>query len=269
MTETEILDFIYNYFSENRRKLYPLINDFHQNPIVVKTLGDEFDDTIKNPFTTNSYSSRKKRNSKTKRAENIKPALNRNDFHRNNEDYLNSGQELHLCSIWTNWFLPLFFIETTYEFIDNKKKINQYGPIVLTDKYELDIINKILKILANNGYQRLENEFTNRRIKGISTDCSEKNNATIFECLFSDLHFPTNHVRRSIKSTKKSVNEKPELSIKEYLDENREVVIREAEIYHNAHSPLKITFDKNNKIIETESRGKLNGKRNKIIKIKY
>lgn len=47
----------------------------------------------------------------------------------------------------------------------------------------------------------------------------QKNNVTIFECLFSDLHFPTNHVRRSIKSTKKSVNEKPELSIKEYLDE--------------------------------------------------
>lgn len=283
MTETDILDFINNNFKENRAKLFQLINGFHQNPITIKTLGNEFANSIKNPFTTNSYSSRNIRNSKTKRKEigdisevwtfclneNIVPTLNVKDFDWDFVDYLKSGQELHLCRIWTNWFLPIFYLETTYEFIDTKKKVNQFGQINLTNKHELGTVNSILEILNKNGYQRLENEFVNRRIKGVSTDFSEKNNATIFECLFSDLCYPTKHIRRNIKSRKKSVNEKPQLSFTEYLDENRDVVSREAEIYQNAYSPLTITFDKYNKIIETESRGKLNGKTNKIIRIKY
>jgi hypothetical protein len=43
----------------------------------------------------------------------------------------------------------------------------------------------------------------------------------------------------------------------------------EVKIYHNAYSPLTITFDKHNKIIETESKIKLYSKTYKIIKIKY
>ncbi|GAB2809290.1 hypothetical protein [Ferruginibacter profundus] len=284
ITEAEIVKFINDHFKADRKKLIQKINNFLKAPLPTNELQKTFTQKLKIPFKGQTFSSGKIRNNNTKKSEvgdisdiwtfclntDIKvDTKNKKLFDWDFEDYLNTGKEVHLCRLWTNWFLPVYYLETTYEFTDRKKKFNQYGRIPLADKKEIEIVKKIIGILDNKNYIKLDTLFLNKKLKGISTDCSESKNATIFECLFSDLCMPTEHIRKSIRKNSKTNTQKPELSFTDYLDDQRQVILSEAEIYHNSLSPITIKFDKEYKITETESRGNLNGKKYSTIKIKY
>lgn len=281
MKNEEILNFILTNFSNNRRNLLPKINEYLASPLSGRQLKDEITKKIKIPFRIASFSSEEKRTVRTKRSEigdisdiytfclnfDITKHYERDDIDWDFKGFLKAGKELHLCTLWVNWVIPVYYIETTYEFVDIKGKFNQWGRVKLTDEREKRIVESIGRILGQKAYRSLELDFLKVNIDGVSTDCSEKNNATIFECLFSDLNVPLQHIRKNIRKKKNS--KYPELAFTEYLSDNRERQYLEAEIYHNAYSPLTIKFDQNNKIIETESRGTLSSKKHKTIKLLY
>ncbi|MCU0437707.1 MAG: hypothetical protein MUC49_07300 [Raineya sp.] len=273
MDKDKIIEFIEENFRNKRKKLIEKINTFHTNTYLSE-IHQEFEQNIKIHWRAKSYSPHKPKITNVGDISNIYTfylnegliVKDKNNVDWDFNEYLKSGEELHICQVWVNWFLPIYYLETTYEVINNRKKYIQYGKINLLDKNEIKIVTDIKAILNQKKYQLLDNqEFLNQIVKGVSTDCTEKNEATIFDCLFSDLIKPTLHCRKFLNKK----NKIPQLSFVEYLDENRQVSRIEAEIYHNGLSPITITFDKNYKIIETESRGKLNGKKYKTIKTKY
>ena len=188
---------------------------------------------------------------------------NENNFDWDFEKYLNSGKELHLCTIWFNWFLPVYYMETTYEFIDKKNKFNQFGKIELTDQNEINIVKKIEKLFLNKNQTKLDLEFLNKQMENISTDCSQNKKATIFDCIFSDIKHPSKHIRKSLGNRKNKKMEYPEFLFTEYLDDNRKRIFLQAEIRKNNMflNPLKIVFDTENNIIETQGCVKSNVKK--------
>ncbi len=279
-TEKQILNFIDENFKNGRKNLLPKINEFllDQNSTII--LNADFKNKIKLPFHSESFSSVEIRNSKTNKGEigDISDiwifCLNQDVFETYNNgnidwdfsSYLKKGKELHICKLWVNWFLPVYYLETCYEFIDNKNGFEQFGTLTLNEANEIKIVKNIMGILEKRNYTRLGLNFLNTKLKGISTDCSEFKNASIFDCLFSDIVYPTEHVRKSIPKKKESVY--PEFSFKEFLNDNRERTHLEAEICQD-YNTLSLKFDNANKIVESISRGKLNGTKYKAIKIRY
>lgn len=277
MKENEIIDFIYENFSKGRKKLIPKINEFLLNNECTQNFKEKFTELENIPYVLSSYSSDKLRNSKTKSSEvgdisdiwtfclNSKflEGCKEGNLYCKIDESINKGNEIHTCKVWINWFLPIYYIETTYELRDKKKGIEQFGNLKLEDKIEIDNYKKILKALESLNYKKLELSFLNTKLKNISTDCSERKNATIFECLFSDLVYPTRHIRKKIN--KKTKSTLPSIAFTEYLDINRDLEYIEADIYHHGLSSINLTFDRENKLIQILSRkGKIEKKKNEI-----
>ena len=281
MNNTDILEFIHTNFSNGRLNLLPKINAYLANPVTGTRLFDDVSKHITTPFRASSYSSGNPRNLLTKKDtigdiadiyifclnDDIDLYNSREDFDWDFTSFLRTGKELHLCTLWVNWFLPVYYIETSYELVNRKKRYRQYGRVVLSDEKEQQIVDSIERILLENKYHRLDLDFLQETMHGISTDCSEKKRATIFECLFSDLCVPAKHFRRI--TPKGNSSQYPELSFIEYLDDQRERLSLEAEIYHNGYSPLTIEFDNDNRIIQTVSRVKNRGKKRSAIILRY
>jgi hypothetical protein len=281
MKEEEIIEFIYDNFTNGRKKLFPKINKFLLNDDCTQILKREFGKLENIPFILGSHSSDNLRNSRTKSSEIgdicdiwtfcLNPYLledcKEEILYYKIEESVNKGNEIHICKVWTNWFIPVYYVEITYEFKDKKKGIEQYGELEINDKNEIENYQNVINILTNLGYQKLDLPFLDTKLKNISTDCSESKNATIFECLFSDLVYPSRHIRKEIY--KKSKSKLPKMSIIEHLDKNRDLKLIEAEIFNNGYSSLNLIFDNESKLTQLISRGgKIEKKKNEIT-IKY
>lgn len=263
----EVIKFISKNFENNRKLLIPEINKYLTNPLKSIDFKNEIEN-IKIPYRIDSFSSNEKRTQKTNKGRigdisdiytfclnsDIFEFYNENNFDWEFEKYLKSGKELHLCTIWFNWFLPIYYLETTYEFIDKKNRFNQFGKIELNDENEINIVDKIEKLFLSKNHTKLDLEFLNKQMENISTDCSNNKKATIFDCVFSDIKHPSKHIRKSLGNPKNKKIEYPEFLFTEYLDDSRKRIFLEAEIRKNNMflNSLKIVFDTENNIIETQ-----------------
>ncbi|MCL9805480.1 hypothetical protein NAT51_08100 [Flavobacterium amniphilum] len=254
-------------FTDNRKLLIPKINEYLSNPSKSIDLKNEIE-SLGIPYRVDSFSSNERRTPKTDKGRigdisdiytfclnaDIYAFYDETNFDWDFKKYLNSGKELHLCTIWYNWFLPVYYMETTYEFIDKKNKFNQYGTTTLTDKNEIDIVQKIDHLFLGKNHSKLDLEFLNKQFGDVSTDCSEKKKASVFDCIFSDIKLPSKHIRKSLYNRKNKKTEYPEFVFTEYLDDNRKRIFLEAEVTKNNRllNPLKIVFDTENNIVEAE-----------------
>ncbi len=279
MKENEIIAFIYENFPKGRKKLFPKINEFISNDVCTQKFKKIFYNLGNLPCTLSSHASHKLRNSRTKSNEvgdicdiwtfclnpNLLAGSKEENLYYKIDESVNKGHEIHICRVWINWFLPVFYVETTYEFKNKKKGFEQFGELIIVDKHEIENYKKIVDALYGLGYQKLDLQFLNTKLEGISTDCSASKNATIFECLFSDLTYPSKHIRKKIYRKSKL----PTLSLIEHLDENRNLKYIEAEIYNIGFSSLNLTFDNKNNLTKILSRGGKIEKQKGEISIKF
>lgn len=252
--KNKILDFINYNFENNRKILISKINEYLISPGRTNLFSKEFKEHIETPFHFQSLNSIKKNRKKNEIGDisdvwtfYLNEDLNQIEVINECEDwdcesYLKKGKELHLCKLWINWFLDVYYIETSYH--KKTKSIEENGTLILNLEYEKIIYSKLLKILEVHNLEKLDINFLNLKIKNIKTDCND--DPTIFDCLFSDIIHPTKN-SRTIRKKISTI----EIILVENLDENKEVLNRQMMFGNGNYNLHRIDFDKKNKITKT------------------
>ena len=250
----KILDFINENFANNRKVLKSKIDEYLIAPYKTINFNDEFKKKITTPIYFQSLNAIKKKRKRNEIGdisdvwtfylnEDLKQIEVINEYEDwDCENYLKKGKELHLCKVWINWFLDIYYIETSYHKKSNS--IEENGKLTLNLEYEKEIFSQILKILNGNNLEKIEINFSEYKIKNVKTDCND--NPTIFDCLFSDIIHPTKNSR----TIRKKISD-IEVIILENLNEKREVLNKQMMFGNGNYNNFRIDFDNTNKIIRT------------------
>lgn len=282
MKHENIIQFIELHFRNKKERLIPMIDGFLKNSTFSQDFDALFEAHVPAPRQYDCYNSEKKKRKVSELGDisdiwtfiltkDIKisyPNFTEKGFWCE-EDFLGKGGEIHFCQVWINWFLKFYYIEPYYRVNDIANNTEQGGNLVIEDADEQHIFDSIIASLQSVGYTGLEKECLMQTMKGITTDCSVKNNATIFDCLFSDILYPMKHTRIFKEPiTISGIT----FSIKEYLDTNRNVIEKEMKIWQDKlFTPVVITFNAQNKVDKVMHYGLIDGKKatQKMVKHGY
>lgn len=193
----EMLEFINQNFSNNRKLLREKANIFLKDPHVTNLFYNEFE-KVNAVVHFQSLSSETDKFSKEEIGdisdvwnfylnENIHE-VDTNEGYKDwdFEKYLEKGKPLHCCKVWINWFLKIYYIQT-FE-VMRKGKVETYNILKIVDPYEKEKYNLILNIMKENGYEEITDDLALIKLRSVSTDCND--DPTVFDCLFSDIIHP-------------------------------------------------------------------------------
>lgn len=250
----EVLKFIYENFKDKRKILKPKLNLYLKNPEKSIRFENEFRNKIKCNFGFESYNSIKNYRKNNEFGdicdiwtfvlnEELKGQFDNLEMNRlglSLDEYLKSGKELHICKVWINWFIDVCFVQNIYQ--KNTKTIQEDRVLTNLTLYEEKLYNDILDILKNQNCTILSFPLLKEKINGIQTDCQK--NPTIFQCLFSDIIYPTSNT----KKIRKKIGDIEVILIENY-NSNLEPLKKEIMFGNGNYNAYRIDFDNKNKII--------------------
>lgn len=273
MNQAEILSFIQEQFIPDRKKLIPLLQSFQWKNSVLEKICTNIQDQVKRPIQgfCDMYDDRK--NKFAQNDYDLEDLGDISDFYIfllnpeiqevddwSFEGYFQKNKEIHLCYLGINWFLPVYYLHTSYEKGVNYGIFYQSGPLKKLSEYEQHFIQQIDSILESFNYQKLESDFLKKRIPGALTDISEKD-ASVYDCLFSDIYLHQDeHIRTNLLRFNDPYQSQVTNSIKEYLNDDFELTRTERTLnYHNTGSIITIITYPNSKTSEVICKGYIDG----------
>jgi len=220
MKTKDIFEFIQDNFVPNRTNLIPLLKkvDVNDKTLLeifdgVKALGRPFEDrTGFNEKTLENINSENPDLENLGDISDIYIVLLNKELNDTNFDFEDDKEywncELHYAKIWINWFLPVYYIETIYDNFYEDDRIMEIGRLIELDKFEIELVNKIRKIIEIQGFSLVDSKLIHQKITGARTDCSFDTDATIFDCLFSDAitDYPFKLIKRKRLKEKDDLN---------------------------------------------------------------
>lgn len=100
------------------------------------------------------------------------------------------------CVVWASVLLPYYAIDTYCIIYTPKAGEFEIYPYTPSTKREKKILSQIRDIMKEHGFSRMTKKLAKRKVSKAITDLREKGEATVFDCLFSDIHcYEENHVR--------------------------------------------------------------------------
>ncbi|HBE21087.1 MAG TPA: hypothetical protein DDW51_26690 [Cyanobacteria bacterium UBA11367] len=107
---------------------------------------------------------------------------------------LHEDGEIRICKIWINWFLPVYYIECSSLKGHHQGKWLEFQKII-PENDEFLLVKNIEEVLIKLRYKKLDSDDLEEIIPEVTTDCTDIGEATLFNCLFSDVHLPlkSNH----------------------------------------------------------------------------
>lgn len=250
----DINRFIEEVFSKSK-VLKSSINAFLFNPEKTILFNEAFVSNVAVPIHFQSLNSIKKR----KKGEYgdisdvwtfyLNPELKECEF----DDYkyrkfLKKGNRLHICRVWINWFLEVYYVETTY--VKKSNSVYETGFLAIENDFERTQFNIIIDILEKHNQIALDFPYLATKVKNVSTDIESK--PTLFQCLFSDIIMPTKSERR----IRKKINS-IEIILQENLDQNNQVIDKSLLLGGNNYNCARIDFDSQNKFVKVLSHNDL------------
>ena len=126
----------------------------------------------------------------------LNPEIKHEDFNDCSFYYAirNKFDEVHFCKIWINWFLPVYYIETSYEKTIDNGEYYEDGPLNQLSLLEKNTIEKLTSILNEFGYSPLQLDFLKQTIPEVSEKSVVGYDYSIFDCLFSDMMYYTEDI---------------------------------------------------------------------------
>jgi hypothetical protein len=104
-------------------------------------------------------------------------------------DIIQQDQEVHTIRLWVNWFIPVYYWHCEFTRGIQGGQRYQYGPLERMSAAAQATLAQVQKIMADLGYTAVGFPFLEQRFRELSTDLVE-DDASLFECLFSDLTRP-------------------------------------------------------------------------------
>jgi len=97
------------------------------------------------------------------------------------------GGTVRICQLWASLILPLYTIDLFYMKYCKKHNYIEYGPYQLRYVYEKETLGMAKNVLKEQGLSYLGKNLSKRIVPSAVTDLKGKGEATVFDCLFSDV----------------------------------------------------------------------------------
>ncbi len=240
MNKENILKFIIDNFSNNRTNLITLLKKFEWEDSIMQEIYSKLLNKGVPFYSQMGIPVEIKNNLKNEKINN-KNLGDISDFYTfifntdiewedylDNTNLLNRDSEIHYCNIWINWFIPVYYIEVCYIKRIESNNGTLEGPLLKLNNEELNIIENIQNIFNEKGYSLSDFNFLKEKVKGVNTDCFEKDETTVFDCIYSDLHYYQDKFKRHIKryDLPNVEDKKSYFKITEYLNDDFKLIKR-------------------------------------------
>ena len=159
-----------------------------------------------------------------------------------------------ICTIWANLLFPYYAID--YHLMTYKREIDEVEilPYKPTTKREMKIVEKIKDIFKANGFKLISTKLAKTVVPKAMTDVKGKGEATVFDCLFSDIHYYTDYYSRFSCFGENGQNKLDhiypgtEIRWREKLNKNNKVIERYISIDCPSGETIHIDLDNKYKI---------------------
>lgn len=248
MNKELILQFINDNFSRNRTNLIPLLKKFNWESSVVKNIYCDLLRNIDRPFYSERDISQEVKENLNQKTINTGTLGDVSDFYTiifnpnlkdsdilDTSHLLKQDSEIHYCNIWISWFLPIYYIEVCYIKDIDSGKFTQEGSLNELNSFELTLINKIHNTLKKWNYSFCDFDFLKEKVKGVNTDCFEKDETSVFDCVFSDLHYYNDKLNRHFRyhNIPDPTNKKHYFKITDYFNDDFKLIQSKKERFIN------------------------------------
>ncbi len=118
---------------------------------------------------------------------------------------LKCGSTAKLCVVWASLLMPYYALDTycmKYNTDPGEFEFHPYNPV---KKREISIISQVRDILNQHGFAFVAKRLAKKAVPKAVTDCRERGEATVFDCLFSDTKFYQEHHVRFSDSSGESI----------------------------------------------------------------
>ncbi|WP_017850399.1 hypothetical protein ACO1KB_16810 [Leptospira interrogans serovar Szwajizak] len=156
--------------------------------------------------------------------------------------------QARILEIYINYIIPVYTINLYYICYDSKENYYEFGKITKMEKHEKIILDNVLKCFDSLGYFYVSEELASKKYKGLFSDCNSEGNASLFDCLFSDVHRYQIGIEKFSDPSfwDKGLNVDStgaKIFWREYYDLNRNFLYREEYRYLKLKDVLLLTMD--------------------------
>jgi len=111
---------------------------------------------------------------------------------------LKCGGTAEFCVVWASLLLPCYALDTYCLKYNKHPGEYELFPHTVATKRQKVIVRQIREVMTEQGFERIAKRRAKQKVPRAITDCHEKGEATVFDCLFSDLYYyQERHVRFS------------------------------------------------------------------------
>jgi len=100
----------------------------------------------------------------------------------------NCGGSVHFCDLRICMILPLYTLDTFFLNYSRKDNWMEDGSLKVLSDFEKSVLNNINKSMKIKGFSYVNKKTALKRIRSAFTDIKSEGNASVYECLFSDLY---------------------------------------------------------------------------------
>ncbi len=152
-----------------------------------------------------------------------------------------------ILEIYINYIIPAYTLNPFYISYNQKENYYEFGKIPKMGKHEQIILNNIIKLFDSLGYFYVSEKLASKKYKGLFSDCNQEGNASLFDCLFSDIHRHQIGIEKFFDSfSDKGLSVDftgARISWHEYYDLNRNFLYREEYRFLKSGDVLLLTMD--------------------------
>lgn len=143
---------------------------------------------------------------------------------------------------WISESIPAYTYELYYLSYDRKNDETEIGPILDPSKGELEVLKCAKNLFNEEGYIYIGKTAAQRKVKGAFTDCKDKGETRVFDCLFSDVDFYKTKFERF---NEEQIHEKKGTTFNwvETFDSDHNLLFREERRCYLSKDIVKIVID--------------------------
>ncbi len=158
------------------------------------------------------------------------------------------GESTRIFRIFISDITHAFIYETYSMYINSKENYCYFHPISDYSEKEKNIINQVVKALKSKGYFYVSRKLARRKFEELYSDTNIFGNASLYDVLFSDVHYLDSNVRYNIERVKDAFDK--EISLREFFDKNGDLVKRVEHQFYAKGNTVRITTNKKMEIEE-------------------
>lgn len=96
--------------------------------------------------------------------------------------------QARILEVYINSIIPAYTLNPFYISYNQKENYYEFGKISKMEKHEKIILDNVSKYFDSLGYFCVSEELASKKYKGLFSDCNQEGNASLFDCLFSDIY---------------------------------------------------------------------------------